>query len=643
MEQARPWAVVASIEAVGVFAVAQPLLDLLGRNPEFFIAQRFPSRDIILLAVGLIALPIPLWVLVLGIRTLSRWLGAITHLVVVTALAAAAGGNVLVTLGLCQVTPVVFFALAGSAGVVVAWVFARFPSVRQAFLYLGLAPLVVVVWFLFFTPTSQLVHASSTDLPEAEAVGNPVPVIMMMFDEFPEASIMHADGSLDSEHYPNLARLAADGVWYRNAISVSQQTEQSLPSMLTGVSQPMNTIPTIGDHPFTLFALLSDAYDVQAVETVTNLCPSYVCSNTSLPTRSPSERWVSVLSDVTDVYGHLVLPAEMSDRLPRIDQTWSDFSRQTSEKFDIIERFLAQVDDDRRLEVGRFLSILDNVSDQPPLRFAHFLYPHHPWNLTADGRLDGATSDPGSQSTGWGPDPWLVAQGWQRHLIQAQYADLMLGQVLDRLKRIGIYNDALILVVVDEGITIEPNTKHQRIITPDTIGTVADVPMFVKYPDTLAGVPAGSVDDLRAETTDLLPTIADVIDVTVPWKMDGVSLLDTETRSHRTSSVMLGSKGPVQIPVDEDQVRAVAAEKESWFQSGDPYQFAPRGWEDLLGRTDVTAVDDPSLSISLDQQAAIAAFDPGSDPVPSYLSGTINTSAPATGDEVLAVVVDGQV
>ena len=35
-------AVLASLLGVGALAVAQPMLDLLGRNPEFCIARRFP-------------------------------------------------------------------------------------------------------------------------------------------------------------------------------------------------------------------------------------------------------------------------------------------------------------------------------------------------------------------------------------------------------------------------------------------------------------------------------------------------------------------------------------------------------------------------------------------------------------------------
>lgn len=38
------------------FAVAQPLLDVLGRNATLFVAHDSPARDIVLLAVGLTVL-----------------------------------------------------------------------------------------------------------------------------------------------------------------------------------------------------------------------------------------------------------------------------------------------------------------------------------------------------------------------------------------------------------------------------------------------------------------------------------------------------------------------------------------------------------------------------------------------------------
>jgi hypothetical protein len=639
-----PWlVVVATIAGVAAFGFAQPLLDLLGRNPEFFIARRFPALDIGTLAMALLVTPAVLTIPVLLLRLIGPIPSAIAHLVLLAAGGAVVAASVLVTTGLDAWPTTLFFTLAAMAGLGLAWLYLRFGGVRTALAYLGLAPAVFALWFALATPTSQVLFSSPSELPEAGTVGNPVPVVMIVFDEFPLASMIHPDGSLDAEHYPNFARLAGDGVWYRNAVGVRQQTEEALPAILTGVAVSEGSIPTTADHPFNLFTLLSDGYEVAAVENVTELCPSFVCSNESRPIDPISVRWRSVLDDLAVVYGHLTLPDDLADRLPAIDQGWGGFDQQTAEQFDIIERFLDRVSDDRRLEVDRFLETFERRGEDPPLRFGHFLYPHHPWDLTADGRVHGAPRPPGRFEVGWGPDPFLVAQGWQRHLIQAQWTDVMVGRVVDRLVTDDLYDDALVIVVADHGITIHPNTEHQRVITSETIGSVAVVPLFVKYPEGMDGVPLpGTIDDDRAETTDLLPTIADVVDVNVPWRVDGVSLLDDSVRAARQSSVMLGSQGEVEIPPDGAAVRGVAAEKEGWFPRGDPYLLTPPGWSSLLDQH-VGGDDVADVSLVFGQAAQIAAYVPGSDPIPSYLSGTVGIEGEVTGEEIVAVAVDGVV
>ncbi len=70
-------------------------------------------------------------------------------------------------------------------------------------------------------------------------VGEPAPVVMIVFDEFPVASLLDGEGNIQAEHFPNFARLAADGTWFRNAVGVHQQTEKAIPTILTGVSAPM--------------------------------------------------------------------------------------------------------------------------------------------------------------------------------------------------------------------------------------------------------------------------------------------------------------------------------------------------------------------------------------------------------------------
>lgn len=640
--EGRPLEVVGAHAGLWTLALAHPLLDLLGRNPEFFIVRRFPRFDLALLIGGLLAVGPVIGGLVLALKRISRRLGTTVHAFLLTVAGAAATAALLVNLGRAISTPVVFAAVVLGAGALAAVAFWRWPAARTGLALLGLAPLAVGAWLMLFTPMAQLLAAASPDLPEAVRVRHAHPVVLVVYDEFPVATMMLGDGSLDTERFPGFARLAADGVWYRNTVGVYQQTEEALPAILTGRHVADSGIPTTSSHPFNLFTMLSARYEVKALEHVTELCPQFVCDNLVRARESSAQRWRSLRYDLGVVYGHLILPPDLSRRLPPIDHTWGRFTETTTEQFDMIERFLDQVDDDRRREVDLFMDLLQ-FGSRPALRFAHFLYPHHPWELTEDGRRHLAPRPVARDSVGWVEDGFLVAQGYQRHLIQALYADRMLGQILDRMEAEGVYDHAMIVVLADHGITIRPGVDHQRVITPETAGSIAMVPLFVKYPAGRGLMPpAGSVDDLRAETLDLLPTIAEVLGTRVPWEVDGLSLLDREARLLRVETVAYGSYGPVPIGPDPAPLLAEIAYKEQWFPDGDPYSLVPPGWEGLVG-TRATVVDEDGVIVTVQQSAQLAAHTAGADPVPAYLSGTVSTGFEASGAEILVVLVEEEV
>src|SRR5690554_1392681 len=157
----RPLAVLASIVGLGTFAVAQPLLDLLGRNPEFFVARRFPAPDIWLLAAGLLLVPLVVACLVLALRAVHRPLGAAAHLLVL------AVATILVNAGFGSWPTVLFCVVAAGVAVGLVYLYARFVPVRTGMSYLGLAPFVVAGWFAFATPTSDVLFAARVDVPEA--------------------------------------------------------------------------------------------------------------------------------------------------------------------------------------------------------------------------------------------------------------------------------------------------------------------------------------------------------------------------------------------------------------------------------------------------------------------------------------------
>jgi hypothetical protein len=231
-------------------------------------------------------------------------------------------------------------------------------------------------------------------------------------------------------------------------------------------------------------------------------------------------------------------------------------------------------------------------------------------------------------------------QAQQRLLLQVQYSDAIVGQVIETLERTGRYDDALIVILADHGNADIPNVEHRRVITPETIGHIAAVPLFIKLP----GMERTGIDDYRAETTDVLPTIAAVLGVRVPWRVDGVSLLD-ENRPQRPSSTMIGSKGPVTFGTSGEEKYAVARWLADWFGGLGPFGLSPPGQRDLLGRelASLEVIDDPQLTVRISNPDRYDNVRPDGDPLPAQLNGTISRDSPFDGDVIVAVSLNGRI
>ena len=79
--------VILSCAVLFVLAVAQPLLDLLGRNAEFFLARATPPIDIVLLALFLtFGIPVFIGLFVAGVRNLHAPTGTVLHWIVLSIL-----------------------------------------------------------------------------------------------------------------------------------------------------------------------------------------------------------------------------------------------------------------------------------------------------------------------------------------------------------------------------------------------------------------------------------------------------------------------------------------------------------------------------------------------------------------------------
>ena len=95
--------------------------------------------------------------------------------------------------------------------------------------YLGLFPLLLGAWFLATDPVRGLVLDADAASGASATVGDPAPVLLVVMDEFPVASLLDDDDRIDPEQFPNLALLAQDATWYRNTTGVSPTTPEAVP------------------------------------------------------------------------------------------------------------------------------------------------------------------------------------------------------------------------------------------------------------------------------------------------------------------------------------------------------------------------------------------------------------------------------
>ena len=609
-------------------AFAQPLFDLLGRNAEFFVARGSTTADILLLAFGYALLPPLIGAgVVWGAGKIRQELGWAAMLALV---ALIVGGFVLPPAGDALEGSALAIPLALLVGAGAAALYARASGVRSFVTVLSPAPLIVLLLFLVVSPVRGLLFPSAAGGAVAGPSRSTVPIVLVVLDELPQATLADADGKIDADLFPNFARLAEESTWYRNATTVNDSTAAALPAQLTGEQPRAGTLPTTRDHPRSLFTLFERSHQLTVIEPITAVCPARLCDDVR---PGAMDRLRSLESDLEVVVQHQLLPADLREGLPAVDRVWEGFEtrsvtdsgelqRGANLRRDVLAR-LAR--DDPAAGFERAIGALERHGSRPPLVFLHSTLPHGPWRYLPDGRqypIDGKEY-PGLASTGWTGPQWQADQGFQRHVLQVQYVDRLLGRLLDALHARDRFDDAVIVVTADHGaafMTGQPRRPANRA----NVGVIAPVPFFVKLP----GQPAGRVDDRAVRTIDVLPTIAKAAGVRVPWKADGIPADEREVDpeapidvSHMGEPVLTETLGSVLAK------RRVREGVEARLLRAGVYAIGPR--PDLIGRR--VAVPSGAERVTADNANGV---------LPSFVSGPVERLEP---DTVLAVAVNGRV
>ena len=263
-----------------------------------------------------------------------------------------------------------------------------------------------------------------------------------------------------------------------------------------------------------------------------------------------------------------------------------------------------------------------------------------PWQYLPTGQLyrreaDDPVSNLSRQSY---PDQGQVEQLQMRHLLQLGFIDLEIQRLIDHLKQTGTYDESLIVITADHGVSFKQGQFDRRNVNRENMDEISPVPLFVKEP----GQEKGRIDDSIVETTDVLPTIADVLDIDLPDEADGRSAFGEEVRG-RTEVKMRKRDLSDWIRVDGDQFQREKREeldrKIRLFGTGADgpgriYRIGPN--QQLLGQR-TSSAGESEARVSLVDADGLEDVDPGGEVVPIWIVGTVSGGEGERRDVAISV------
>jgi sulfatase-like protein len=511
------------------FAVAQPLYDILGQNPAFFVAHKAGPVLITTLVLSLsIGLPLLFVLVELFARIFSRRSQRVVHSALVLFLIALigapvakqpAGDNDLIMTGLVLAVALLFTVL-----------YVRLNSIRM--FITALLPIIFIapLWFIWGTPVAGLVKPQTMETHTDIQIKNKVPVVVVVFDELSITALLDSQERIDSVRFPNFAAFAAESFWFPNAVAAAEHTEIAVPSILTGLNpRPKQRLaPTITDYPNNLFTMLHDQYSFNISEVMTRLSPNEITTEKNW---MEVNRYAALFSDIAVIYLHLVMPPRVGGKLPKLDARWTGFGQDLFSVSDVIkeETNPSLQKTTRSSQQAQFLSKI-KASPTIGLHFIHTEMPHIPYKYLASGQRylgenmfpEGIVSDHGA-GDGWSREESLIITAYHRYLQQIGHIDIFLGNLKNRLISAGIYDKSIIIITADHGVAFQPGQSRRR-ITDSNANEILKIPMLIKLP----GQKEAHVDERLVSSIDVLPTIIDVLGAKIPWKLDGYSVFSNQ-------------------------------------------------------------------------------------------------------------------
>lgn len=627
--------------AINAIAIAQPLLDILGRNPVFFSVRRSTGLDILLL-LFILLFGVPLIGLALEKILALRWPKAswIIHLLLLGFLSSIFVLSILPK-DTASSNLGVAISLLGCA-LVAAAAFANYRSARMFIEFAAISLLAVPLIFFLKPGVSSLLKPGQPAAAWSSVVSAKSPVVFVLFDAFPLQSLVTEHREVDAIHFPNFARLASIATWYRNSTTVADGTVEAVPALLSGLLPKHDKkLPTAEDFPKTLFNLFDASFPVHAFEDVTQLCPEKICGKSFAPPLT--ERLTSLGSDLWIVLQHALLPKGLTAGLPPLDQGWKNFKDPLNTK--IVETMMEVMEGAQSLGTTDepLIEALQSES-KPALFFLHLPLPHPPWKFLPSGRsyrsVSGGNVRGRLRGSVWSSDEWAIREGSRRHLMQAMFCDRILGRILDALEKKGILKDSLLVVTADHGEAFKSG-EPSRAAKPGNLDEIIFTPLFIKQPGQLQS----KIDDRNASLIDVLPTIAEGLGSKIPDAVDGISLLGPERIANDKQLFPGQSSTPLVRTLGELSASRSFARKASWFAPDPAGTFFPKEWSSIHHKNPKSLNPGPAsnLKYRLPRRAEYSQVSLKTDSLPAILEGSVVDEKELAQQYLLAIVLNNKI
>ncbi|MDP9294906.1 MAG: sulfatase-like hydrolase/transferase, partial [Actinomycetota bacterium] len=284
---------------------------------------------------------------------------------------------------------------------------------------------------------------------------------------------------------------------------------------------------------------------------------------------------------------------------------------------------------------------------RPGFWMKHVLLPHGPYMFLPSGaqtRQGARDQVPGMNSPQGFGDAFLTRHNEQRYLLQLGFADHEIGRLLNRLVKLGMYDDTMIVLVADHGMDFGIGVKDRRKVNSRNVQEIGPVPLFVKA----AGQRRGRADGAYASTLDVTPTIADVLNFKLPYRADGRSAFSRAVKRRRTVSLPTRDFSRIvriSARAYERRRRAVVRRRLRYYGSGLTGLYSGIGPNrDLVGRplSALRTAGPGAVRGSLVGARAYANVRRRSLVVPAQVAGSLKGGKRGARRD-LAVVVNGRV